>query len=396
MGRRQPLVRVGIVKEAPAHARDPVLTIDRLIWLDRSGRQCGRHGERFDGRSRLEAVDDGAVAPVRRGMFGRLVRIERRVVRQRKDLAARGIHHDDAAPPRLERAHAQCELTLRDVLNCLVDGEHDALPLDRPVVFHIVREDDVTAPITDGLDPPIGAPESLLVRELNAFDAPSVDIGEPYEVSREVSVGIEASRLRRQLDAGNVELPNASRLVRGDATLNPDEKTIGRQPIRQPLRVDVENLGDAPRNGSRVLLHRLETARVGVDAVDVCADRKLRSVPIVDRAASGGDSEVAEMLIFRHLTQTIARCDLNVKSANHHEHRDAHHTEAKQGDSRPKPSLSPVLHRTLPAAARLGVSFIVTIRVGFGTSMPSVPRAMVSMRPLCRSVAASIESMPRF
>jgi hypothetical protein len=91
---------------------------------------------------------------------------------------------------------------------------------------------------------------------------------------------------------------------------------------------------------------------------------------------------VPKVLPFSHFTQTIAGCDLNVKSANDDQHRNAHHAHAEHRDSRPKPTLPPVLHRTLPAAARLGFSFMVTMRVGFGTSMPRVPRAMVSMRPL--------------
>ena len=130
------------------------------------------------------------------------------------------------------------------------------------------------------------------------------------------------------------------------------------------------------------MLHCLEATRIGVDAVHVGAHGKLCTVPVVDRTPSRRHAKLTEVLPFRHLTQAVAARDLQMKRPNENQHGDGGNANAEQGDSRPEPSLMPILHRTLPAAVRLRFSFIVTIRVGFGTSMPSVPRAMVSMRPL--------------
>ncbi len=384
-----------VVKKAPAHARDTVLAIDRLVGFDRPGRQGRGHRERFHGRARLEAVNDGSVAAVRRRVFGRLVRVERGIVRKREDLPGRGIHHHDASAARLERAHAQRELSLCDVLNRFVDREHHALPLHRPVILHVVREDDMAATVADRFHASIRTAKSILVGELDAFDASSIDVRKAQQMRREVAVRVVATCLGRQLEARDVELANACSLVRRDTAFDPNEVAIGCQSLCQPLRIDVENLGDTLRDGSGVLLHRFEAPGIRVHAVDVRADCQLGAVPVVNRPSTGRHPKLPKVLVLGHFTQAIPGCDLKVEGANDDSHRDAHHARAEQRDPRSKPTLPTILHRTLPAAVRLRLSVMVTMRVGLGTSIPRVPRAMVSMRPLCRSVAASIESRRR-
>jgi hypothetical protein len=267
--------------------------------------------------------------------------------------------------------------------------------LDRAIIFHVVRKDDVTAPIANRLDPSIRAPKSVLVGELDALDASPVDVGKSEQMSGEMAVWVVAASLGHQLDTRDVELSNARGFVGRHLTFDPDEIAVRREALRQPLVIDVENFRNPPRNGLRVLLHCLEAAGIGVDTVDVCTHGELRPVPVVDRTPSRRNPKVAEVLILGHFPQTIAGRDLNVKRPNDHEQRHRHHARPEQRDPSSKPSLPPVSHRTLPAAARLCFSFIVTMRVGFGISMPSVPRAIVSTRPLCRSVAASMDSKRR-
>ena len=89
------------------------------------------------------------------------------------------------------------------------------------------------------------------------------------------------------------------------------------------------------------------------------------------------------MLVFCHLTQPLALRHLKMERTDDDEDGHRHEANAEQRNPRPEPTLVPVrpgLHRTLPAGRVSRFSFMVTMRVGLGTSMPKVPRAIDSKR----------------
>ena len=131
---------------------------------------------------------------MRRRVVRWLVRIERGIVGKRQYLAGRWIHDHDAPTSGFERANAEGELSFCDVLNGLVDGEDDVLSLHRAIVFHLVRKNDVPAPVTNRLDAANIAPELFFVCELDALDAAPVDVGKPEQVRREVTVRVVPPR----------------------------------------------------------------------------------------------------------------------------------------------------------------------------------------------------------
>jgi hypothetical protein len=64
------------------------------------------------------------------------------------------------------------------------------------------------------------------------------------------------------------------------------------------------------------LVHRSQAARIGIDTVDIDANRQLGTVSVVDRATPRRYAEQSEVLSFGHLTQSIPTHDLELKRAH--------------------------------------------------------------------------------
>ena len=98
-------------------AVDPVVGPDHALL---QGRRCGDDLERRPG---LVEVLDGAVAPLALVGPAERVRVERRPVGEREDLAGQRIHDHRAAAGGTVLFDARAQLALGDVLQVLIDGQ---------------------------------------------------------------------------------------------------------------------------------------------------------------------------------------------------------------------------------------------------------------------------------
>ena len=173
--------------------------------FDRGGR-----GDDLEGRARFVEVLDGAIAPRRFRRIREGVRIERRLVGHRQDLAGRGIQDDDrsAGGPVLD--HARVQLALGDVLQVPVDGQLDRGAGGRRALD---AAEDVPAAVGRDQDRAGLSANLRVVRRLDAAQPVAVDADVAERVRREALVGIEAAAFLDEPDAVELERRDAPRRV---------------------------------------------------------------------------------------------------------------------------------------------------------------------------------------
>ena len=377
----------------------------QLVGAKRARGERRGDRERLDGRARLEAIGDRAVADRVGGRAAppRVVRIERRVVRDREDLAGLRIHHDDAARARFERAHRERELALRDVLDRLVDRQVDVVALRRAVVEQLLREHDATAPIDHRRHRLGRAAEALLAsrargprcrlrrRSRSRARAPRDRGSDRSDAPRCVSEmpGRSSSRTRRRLRRRHPPLRST--------------RSGGRsRGARDALDVDAEHdAREGARGARRVEPCARSSARVGEHAVDVDADRELGAVAVVDGAALRREADRRAATAPRpRARSSSALRDLQL------DRRDVTTAHAPEEDERARIAMRTFTQRRRAAievrsshpprgAPRRRASLRrARSATGRARPCPSVPRATASTRSGSRSVAASIDEEP--
>ncbi len=131
LGEREP-VEDGVVVDRDARDLDAaVAAVEDLARLDHLLLQPRGGGDDLEDAARLEGVGDGAVAPARARVGLVAVRVERRPPGHGEDLAGERLDDDDHARDGLGLGHRAVELALGDVLDRLVEREHDGVALGR-------------------------------------------------------------------------------------------------------------------------------------------------------------------------------------------------------------------------------------------------------------------------
>src|SRR6185436_9842933 len=173
-------------------------------------------------RARLEQVGDHAVAQLRAGEARAVVRVVRRHVGERENLAAAHVDHDHRARFRamaLDRALQRAE---REALDLAVDRQREiAAVLGGADRLHVL--DDAAVAIADHAPAAGLAPQGVLMRELDAFLARVVDPGKADYVSGYFTAGIVAPIFDVLVNALEAELLHRRRGLGSDLALEVDE-----------------------------------------------------------------------------------------------------------------------------------------------------------------------------
>ena len=216
------------------------------------------------------------------------VGIEGGPVRQRQDFAGARIFHHDRSCDRLRVLHPLIQFFLDDVLDRLVDGQHQILP----GLGRLLDGAEPLAPGIDGDEFLAGNAAQIVVKL--AFQPAqalvvSADIAE--HMRRQLALGIKALRLLAKVNAAEIQLANAFRGVGVDLALDESEVAIRLQPGNDLLRIHVENFAEEYGRGLLIMNfagdseHRINInrhrQRITVAIVDVAAARLYRDGAIL-------------------------------------------------------------------------------------------------------------------
>ena len=123
-------------------------------------------------------------------------------------------------------------------------------------------------------------------------------------------------------------------------------------------------------------------ARIGPHTVNVDTDGQLGTVTVPDRAALGGQADVARVLLLRPRAQPISTHKLEVVGAVHHQqgtHKEEYGKAGYPGAHPAPPPGTEVSHWALPEVRRVCLSTAM-MRGESATSMLRWPRATISTR----------------
>src|SRR5216684_2098569 len=168
--------------------------------------QSGRNGHHLESRPRLVDVANRAVFQSLVANLLPNIRIERGPVRESQNLAGVGIFHDHRARDGVRLFHPAFEFPLGDVLNVLIDGEHDTVAgfgllfnTGKPALARV-----------DGNHQLAGLALQLLV-ELPLQAAQSLIVGAnvPQNLRRQLTFWIKTLRFFLVVDALQIKLTDA-------------------------------------------------------------------------------------------------------------------------------------------------------------------------------------------
>lgn len=237
-----------------------------------------RDDERLDRRAGLERVDHRAVAQLLAGESRAVVRVERRIVREREDFAVLRIEHDDAAGHRVVLEHGGLQLAERELLDAPVDRQLDRRAVlrghERPRVG-----DDPAEPVANHLALARRAGQQRVRGELDAFLPLILDVREADHVCGRFAFRIEALRIGDLRDAVDRELVEAARGLGVDLALEQHEGLVVAEAALHFGERHVEQLRDLRIVGVGHLL------RVRPDLVGREADREHRAIAVDDAPA---------------------------------------------------------------------------------------------------------------
>ena len=327
----QPLADVGVMDDDVVDRHVALLAVDLLVGLDRPARQGRGHGEGLHRRARLKEVHGGAVAALGGLAHVVVVGVVDGCARHREDLTRVRVHDHDAAALRLvglERSH---QLTFREELNGLVDGEVDVVPGQRCFVLNALGEDETSGAITQTANLLGATPELIVEGEFETVATDAVWRDEAEERAGQLTVGIEATSLPLDDEpAHRVPLAAIGKgadgldLVWRHAALEPGETAPAAQLRRDLVDVQMKRrtdaLGVAVDGSLEVLvldaaehLHRVDRYAGHFDA-----DRERRPLAVVDRAPLRCDPQVTQALLLRQGMPRLAVGHLDVPGAAKH------------------------------------------------------------------------------
>ncbi len=167
---------------------------------DAAGLERPGGDERLHRRAGLEGVGQRAVAQLRAGQVLAVGGRVAREVGERQHLAGLRIEDDDAAGLGLVRGDRVADPLVGEELHLRVDRQADVLALERRDAVADVL-DDAAEPVLDDAARAVAAGELLLERELDAFLAVVLDVGEADDVRRRLALGVLALVLAHLVDA---------------------------------------------------------------------------------------------------------------------------------------------------------------------------------------------------
>ena len=234
--------------------------VDDLFNIEHPLFEGGRRSHDFECGSRLVDVLRRPVATVRLRRKREVVRVERRLVRQRQNLSRQRVHHHDTAAGRVVFTDGGAQLALGDVLDVLVDCQFERHPGGRRPL------DPAEGPIVGvGLhEQPSGqASDFLVVSRFETVQPLVVDAHVSEQMRGQFLVRIEAPVLLDETDALQIEFADALRGIEGNVALDVGEQPIlpepGPNPV--PLRViAIENLANPICRSRRIVDLRPGTA----------------------------------------------------------------------------------------------------------------------------------------
>ncbi len=188
------------------HVNGAVLAIDVVFRRHHMLIDRRRVGNDLEHRARLVDIADGAVLQRLGRDVVKHIGIEGGPVRQRQNFAGARIFHHDGSRDRLGVLHALLEFVLGDVLDRLVDSQHQVLPgIGRPL--HPAE------PFAPGInrDQFLAGNAAQIVIELTFQPAQTfvvhADIAE--HLRRQLALGIETFRFLAEINAAQIQLANA-------------------------------------------------------------------------------------------------------------------------------------------------------------------------------------------
>ena len=250
-------MRVG---RAEAAVRDPArIGVEARAQRDRVVFQRGGDGDRLHRRTGLDEVGHRAVAVrVAIGAFHG-VGVVGRQVRHRQHFAGGDVEHDGRTAARALFQQRVAQFAIGEELDAAVDRQREVLArqcgADEVDVL-----DDAAAAIADHLLRAGRAAQPFVERQLQAFLAAVVDVGEAEHVRDRVALRIEAAVFALREHAGDAELDDCLRRFRAHAALQVDEflRRALRELAREMVGRHAERLGEF-----RDALGRLEQQLAG-------------------------------------------------------------------------------------------------------------------------------------
>ena len=282
---RQRAVRVHVADDPIAEHDEPGRAVDLIGRRDHPLFDRRRRGDDFERGSRLVQILDGAVAP--RGDVGRVedIRVERRPVRQREDLAGVRLHDDGGAAGGRVLFDADAQLAIRDVLQVLVDGELEPVAGRRRAL--LARRH--------------GVPARVGLEQHLAFAAADARVERGFEPGQTLVHADVAEHVRRELflrvvppafleeqDAPKVERPDAARLLGRHPAREIRELALAAQPVRHQRLLRrlavVELVAHELCDRIRIVdVRGIGGDRIGVHAVGQDAPRAIDDLPALGR-----------------------------------------------------------------------------------------------------------------
>ena len=310
------------------------MPIDRVGGPGHAGLDDRRAGDHLEDRPGLEAVADRTVAPGRRGKIGVPVWVEARDRRHGQDLAGLRVDRDGARVLGARLLHPRGELLLGDELQVPIEGERErgallSLPSgdrgQRVLLLPRVARD---------AHLPFATPDGLVVLELDAGQARSVEAHVPERVAREAVVGVVPAQLRQHPDSR--ELPALELLRRpiGDLARDPHEALLRGELLGHFGAGDPEGRRELGRFGRDVL----DPLRNGEDRGGLHRNRELAPAAVEQRAAPRREEHGALLLLACARAVGVAMQDLDLQQAKRDEPR-------PRGENRPESDAAARAHR---------------------------------------------------
>ncbi len=256
--------------------------VDRASGTVLATFQSRRDHQRFDARTGLEDVSDGAIAITRGGELRTIVGVVGWLIHHCQHFARANIEHDNGPGTCFIRFDRRLQRSVRKVLQPQVDACRE--------LFAIVCRAD-TGDVLDGATQPVlqdafgagftGKP--VIKGELEPFLARVVDIGEANQVPCDLGRRVVTSVFALHADARQFQRQHPLCLFRVQVSLEVQEFLVhaASNSSHQRLRFDPER--------TRQLRHLVycggEFLGIDPDTVDRCTDRQRLAVSIGNRAA---------------------------------------------------------------------------------------------------------------
>jgi len=203
----------------------PRCCLDDGIWLVLPGFEPDRYRERLHRRAGFEQIGHRAIAEILDFQIAAIVRIVRRLIDQRDNLARRRIDDDHRSRARALGIDGILERAIGDVLHPLVEAEMNILARSDGLQTLDVL-DDAPQAILEYAAQTRCSPQQFVIGKLDAFLSAVVDIRETDDMAGHFGRWIIAPILLLKLEAGETQVADRRAFVRRQMTPQIDELAI--------------------------------------------------------------------------------------------------------------------------------------------------------------------------